>query len=216
VEDLIPSVIVRAKDQGKDLLDARVIVDEKLMTTKLDGHEIPLDPGPHRFRVEHGSSKEQQDVLIVSGEQGRPLLFTFGKAVPSPTSQGFKPAAPPVESRPVPASVYATASLTIAALGVGTAFALIGKGNENDLLQTCAPSCAKTQFDDLQTKYTIADIGFGVAAASAIATTILYLTRPTVLESQSSETSTATVSPRWDIAIGASQTSRQFAIRAAF
>src|SRR5437762_1726433 len=114
VENLIPSLIVRAKAGTNDIIDARLFIDDKLVATTLDGHEMSLDPGPHRVRLESAEGQEQRDVLLVAGEQGRSVVFKFNKSE-TPTSRETKTAAP-IESRPVPAYVYVSGGFTLAAL----------------------------------------------------------------------------------------------------
>src|SRR5260370_24527413 len=52
VDNLIPSVIVRAKAGANDVIAARLFIDDKLVATALDGREMSLAPAPHRVRLE--------------------------------------------------------------------------------------------------------------------------------------------------------------------
>src|SRR5262249_45056574 len=52
VERLTPSIILSARTKGGDESDVRVLMDGKLIATRLDGKSIPVDPGEHNFRFE--------------------------------------------------------------------------------------------------------------------------------------------------------------------
>lgn len=59
----LPTVIVSAKDgAGKDLVDVRVVVDGRVLTTKLNGEAVPMNPGVHAFHWElaDGTSADRQ------------------------------------------------------------------------------------------------------------------------------------------------------------
>ena len=128
VEAALPSIVVHAQDAaGADLRNVRVIVDEKLFASELDGTAIAIDPGPHAFRFElPGSPPQSLDVIVRSGEKNRRLDVRF--ALNAPTAPPPKPPSAPRFSRApsVIAFVLGGVSLDVAA-ATGIA-ALVDKG----------------------------------------------------------------------------------------
>lgn len=81
----IPSVVVRAVDEnGVDVLDASISVDDKVVATFIDGKPIKLDPGAHVLRVApRTGSPVFETVVAAEGERLRPLtIHLHGKAQP--------------------------------------------------------------------------------------------------------------------------------------
>jgi hypothetical protein len=74
----LPTVVVLATDStGEPLVDVEVKVDGELLTSRLDGLSLPLDPGTHEFTFSAGSSVfPPQKVTIVAGERNRPVSTT--------------------------------------------------------------------------------------------------------------------------------------------
>jgi hypothetical protein len=80
--DGIPTIVVDARDAaGKDLTDVAVSIDGKMVTTKLDGRGIPLDPGAHKLRFEHAGHAAIDDEIVAKEQvKGRRIAVTFAKA----------------------------------------------------------------------------------------------------------------------------------------
>ena len=79
LEKRIPTIIVRATDDhGADIVDARVLVDDKVIAEQIDGKPIKLDPGAHvvRVRPASGGSKVQK-VVAAEGDHLRPVTLSF-------------------------------------------------------------------------------------------------------------------------------------------
>src|SRR4051794_12629458 len=53
VDEALPSIVVAAKDEdGHDVTDAKVFVDDQPFSDSLDGKAQPIDPGAHVVRLE--------------------------------------------------------------------------------------------------------------------------------------------------------------------
>jgi hypothetical protein len=73
--------------------------------------------------------------------------------------------------------VVALGGLGLAALGT---FAFFGTAAlvERDNLYDCRPTCTQGRVDEVDTKYTIANVSLGVALIALAGATAFYVTRP--------------------------------------
>jgi hypothetical protein len=108
----IPSVVPLVSDgSGLPLADVQVVMDGQLLTDKLDGHALPVDPGRHEFSfIVRGETIDTQTLLIATGQRNRPLstaLPSTGEAArkKSPlATAALSPPAPDPTSKAVPPS----------------------------------------------------------------------------------------------------------------
>jgi hypothetical protein len=75
----IPSVVFTVKDAGgNDLSDVNVTMDSVVITQRLDGSAIEVDPGEHTFELSSASLPTVSKVLIISeGVRGRQEAVTL-------------------------------------------------------------------------------------------------------------------------------------------
>ncbi|HXI56984.1 MAG TPA: hypothetical protein VNO55_13045 [Polyangia bacterium] len=107
----IPSVVPLVADgSGQPLADVQVVMDGQLLTDKLDGHALPVDPGRHEFSfIVRGENIDTQTLLIATGQRNRPLSTalpatgeashrksTVAAAAPPPAPEPSPKAAPPL------------------------------------------------------------------------------------------------------------------------
>lgn len=107
----IPSVVPLVTDgSGQPLADVQVVMDGQLLTDKLDGHALPVDPGRHEFSfIVRGENIDTQTLLIATGQRNRPLSTalpatgeashrksTVAAAAPPPAPEPSPKAAPPL------------------------------------------------------------------------------------------------------------------------
>jgi hypothetical protein len=83
----IPSIVFEAKDPaGNDLSAVRATLDGKVVTEKLDGTALILDPGEHAFTFETaGQPTLQKSFVIREAEKDRHEKLQFGTPVSSGT-----------------------------------------------------------------------------------------------------------------------------------
>jgi hypothetical protein len=113
--DAIPSVVVVARDaQKRDLTKVRVVVDGELLTERLDGRALEVDPGSRRFRFQRaGAPAVEKKLVIVEREKGRRVEVVLApRAVP-------KPPEPEPPERPISPVVWV-------GLGIGAANLIVG------------------------------------------------------------------------------------------
>lgn len=162
----LPSAVFAVRDAGgRDLVDVRVLVDGALVASRIDGKPLDLDPGEHVVRFEpRGARAHELRVVMREGEQDRAI------AVDLP--------APPTH-RPVPASVWITGALSLAALGTFGAFGAWGLADFGSLAY-CKGFCAPSDVDAVNLKYGVADVALGVGVVLAVTSFVLFVTRPRV------------------------------------
>jgi len=157
-------------------------------TIPQDGKSLGIHPGAHTFTA----STEGYPDLVWNAEisNGGQYEHSFEFEAPKPQepdkSEDAKPTVPegPAEppSRPVPATVWIFGGLTLA-LTAPTAIFMVRAGGLNDDYKARngnAPAAELEQMrSDVQTANLIADIFLGATVASAVATTVFFITRPT-------------------------------------
>jgi hypothetical protein len=180
VTQALPTVTFAIADGEKEITSVRIFVDDELLTTRVDGLAVPLDPGRHRLKLVLPQGRAiASEVLLHEGEKNRLISVQ--------TSQPARPAAseaalaetrsPRRESSPL---LWAVAGVGVSALAVGTTFALLGRAQEQAVAD-CAPYCApvmRTNLDRAHRDYLIANIGFGVAGAAAATAIVVHLATP--------------------------------------
>jgi hypothetical protein len=183
VETGLPSVVFVARMAGRELENVSVVCDEELLTEKLEGRAIPLDPGKHGCRFEApGALPAQIDLFIVEGQKNRMVPVELTAAAGSSRVSGLAPLTPlPARDQDVPAAGRRhkglTLALTATALAGSAAFVglgLRGLQQERRLAGTCAPACPRGDVVAVRTQYIVADVGLGVGLAAAAAAAYLF------------------------------------------
>jgi hypothetical protein len=75
----IPSVVPVVTDvTGDPILDVKVTMDGEVLTTKIDGRAVPVDPGLHEFGFSTGTGSSTQKIVILQGQRNRPIAINLG------------------------------------------------------------------------------------------------------------------------------------------
>jgi hypothetical protein len=193
VEASLPSAVVLTKGSDayayqKSRTDTRVAVyvDGERVAERIDGHEIPIDPGPHDVRYELDGRSVEKQIVVPEGQKQFPLVVDFRELDPPPApmhapalaarsteaheSRAQSPGSPP-RYTPIPLSTYALGGISIAGFAAFAGFGITGKSAES-----CAPSCTHAQVGDVRTDYIIADVSLGVGIAAAAGALYVALT----------------------------------------
>jgi hypothetical protein len=200
----VPTVVFVAREEAaggvlRAVDDVRVTVDGEALVTHLDATPVPVDPGVHAVRFEHGAfAPVEQRIDVREGESRREIDAVFrsapsASASPTETSQAPVPPAPsgtdePVEPpppsgehpvKPVPAAAYALGAVGIVALGVGITMEAIGLSDRQHLADTCrgSRSCAQSDVDAAHTRVLVGDIALGASALLFGGAAYVYFTR---------------------------------------
>lgn len=173
LQSLVPSIILTAKSDAGDEPEVRVYIDGKLVTAKLDGRPIELDPGTYAVRfVWANRAPVLQTVVLHESEQHRPVVADFRTKSDAPSQRGT-----PV--RPTPAAVYLLGAIGVAGLATSAGFALSTRSARNDAESSCAPLCDDATVDDVRSKALVADVAAGIGIVGLGLAGYLYWTRPT-------------------------------------
>jgi hypothetical protein len=165
-----PTVVLGAKDpRGRDAIQVRVKVDGQALVERLDGKPLLVDPGEHVLRFEmEGAKPIDERVVIRTGEKNRVITVTF-----TPADAGGPPATVPETptSGGGGVSFLPWALIGVGAVGLGlfTYFGLKGKGEIDDLKNTCGKtsSCAQSDVDDAKGKLVVADVSGALGLVAA-------------------------------------------------
>lgn len=191
VEGRLPTLVFSVVDEnGNDVTDVRVWSAEAQVVSGLDGRPIAINPGLHELRFElPGGEVLTKSVVVRQGEKDRIVSIKlprreFGataaaEASTQPTTTS-EPTAPADAKQPfvVPLASWVSYGVGVAALGAWGTFALLGRNEEQSLVD-CSPRCAESNrkdYDAMKRNYLIADISLGVAAAAVTAGTVILFT----------------------------------------
>lgn len=177
VLQILPTIVPGAKDRrGRDLVDVKVSVDGALVAESIDGKAVPIDPGVHTLRFEAaGAPAVEEQVVVKQGEKNRIVTVTLAIGEePASAKEGTAPASEPERSS-APIAAYVVGGLGLAALGAALYVQLDANGDARDLRETCAPRCAQSDVDDLETRYNIARVTAAVGGAALIAGVVLFI-----------------------------------------
>jgi hypothetical protein len=174
----IPSVAFRVSADGVSRADVQVYVDGQLALDKLSGKALDLNPGSHDVKIVLPPFAPHEETLVVNeGDKFRMVEVKFA----SPVVAAAEHDVPQREMhRPIPVSSYVFGGVGAAALISGVAWGLSSAGLKGDLENGCAPRCPKDSVDVLRQRSLIADVSWGVSAASLAVAGIFYLVRPEV------------------------------------
>lgn len=78
----MPSLVIVARDaSGKDVVDAKLLIDGVEVRARLDGKAIEVDPGTHELRIEAPTrAPVKQTVVVAQGEKHRMMVITLSGA----------------------------------------------------------------------------------------------------------------------------------------
>jgi hypothetical protein len=179
----IPTVIFEALGDEGLVTDVEVKLGERIVATRLDGKPIEVPVGLSEFTFTKASGERKTfRIVLRAGETNRIIWADF--RTHDPALVAAAPAVPPpvelVDTRPVPTSVWLLGTAAVAATLTGATLGIVAKVKEGDAAEACAPDCTEGVVSEIENVALAADISFGVAIVAGLATTILYLSRPTI------------------------------------
>jgi hypothetical protein len=181
VEAAVPTVVVRAsaaEEPARELNDVEVRVDGVVLASKLDGRELPLNPGEHHVSFSAaGRVPAEDDVVIRVGEKHR-LLTVALASVSSPVR-----VTAPV---PLPAPPRPRVSMAAKVLLIGGGLALAGGAalgtsawvDQRSLRRDCAPGCPQGDVDSARLRLRLGDASMALGVAALAGAAVLIWTRP--------------------------------------
>jgi hypothetical protein len=190
-----PSVVFEVlSPSGGNIVSVRVYVDGQLLTDRLDGTPLNVDPGPHAFTfdVPNGAAVTER-LLIQEGEVARHERVVIGGVLPlpvaakAPVTQEVPLAPPPVQNRGL--GTRQVIGLSAAGLGVvgaviGAVYGLKAESAWSEVKTACGgdPShcenaaSANTRRSQGLSEATVSTTAFVAGAALIASGAFLYLT----------------------------------------
>jgi hypothetical protein len=163
VQSELPTVVFAARSEGRDLADVRVSAGQRVLTSRVDGKPIELDPGEYDLEFSALTMQSvRQHVVVLRGERNR-LLRVELVPLQRPHSS-IRAVAPEAERAWLLPGIFGG----VAVLGLSSfgAFGAWGRSAESKLESTCSPRCSPDQISGVRTKYLIADVSLGMSVAS--------------------------------------------------
>ena len=202
VEGDIPSVIPVITDaSGGPVADAQVAMDGQLLTGRIDGRAVAVDPGVHEFVFKNGHGQLAREKVVISQGQ-RNRLISVSLRPPSEPIPAEAPVAPPVvadaealaptglghaaetrdEAPPRRSSDGRVAPYLLGTVGVAgvAGFGLLtywGR-KDNEQLAACSPHCPVASVDHVRKVYLGANVALGVGIAALVGAAWMALTGP--------------------------------------
>src|SRR5262249_48236988 len=154
---------------------ASVAIDGAQVASRIDGHEIEIDPGEHEVTITiEGRSPLVQKIVAREREKGREIAFALEPTKRRETPPPPPPPPPPdptppkdkTEQRPLGWPFYTAAGVSGAGLVVFGIFGVSGLGIRGDL-DSCKPNCEQDRIDHGKTSFLVADVALGVGLVAA-------------------------------------------------
>jgi hypothetical protein len=190
VEASLSSVVFAVSDEaGQDVVETRVLANDKVISERADGRAIQIDPGTYTFRFEAPPrAAVEETVSIRQGEKNRIVRIQFGPLVPTAPEKPGQMSLPEFTQTPehpragksggIPPGTWVLGGVAIAGAAAFTTFALLGHDKYEDA-KKCRANSRCDDLDELidsgKRDYVVADIALGVAVASAGAAIIVFL-----------------------------------------
>jgi hypothetical protein len=181
----IPSIVFGATLDGQDHSEVVVSMEGQVLTRRLDGRALELDPGEYEFVFESATGQTlSRTITVREGEKARLVSVAF--VSPDAQASAERPAPPPPPEapvsleRPVPGIAYALGGLAVVATASWIYFGTSALEKERDASEQCAPFCSTNKTDDIRMRVWAADVSGAVAVTAAAAALYTYWTRPEV------------------------------------
>jgi hypothetical protein len=175
VEAAMPTMAFAAKGaDGKDVTDVRVTMDGQPLRESIDGKAVPVDPGTHMLRFEHGGETPiDQQIVVREGEKARVVTVSWAKAAAAAEGGGDRGPAPKSGSN---TAAWVFGGLGAASLATFGVLGIHGMTRRSALEKDCFGSCSQDKIDSVKTEFAIADVALGVGIVSVGVATVLFLT----------------------------------------
>jgi hypothetical protein len=186
VSAAIPTLVIDVRDaDGHDVTDASVLADDQPVSGYLNGHEIELDPGQHKLRVQRpNGTRAEQDVVMHVGDRARRVAFTLPRPAPErvlapPPAAPERVLAPPptAPERGTSPVVWVLGAVAAAGAASFAAFGVAGYVQHRHLQNECGPSCDGGRVDAVRTVYALSDVSLGMSLVTAGLALYFYLTQ---------------------------------------
>ncbi|HEY3817731.1 MAG TPA: hypothetical protein VGL81_11195 [Polyangiaceae bacterium] len=194
----IPTVVFSAKDgSGANLGAVRIVMDGEVLTERLEGTALSIDPGEHTFRFEAaGQTPVVRKLLIEQGQKDRREPIAFGVGAAPPPQASLRVTAP-LTMTPVPPPAASAESSGLGAqnvlalafgavgvggLAVGSVFGAMTLSKKNAAESVCSGSCTTqdgvSKWSDAVSTGNLSTMGFVIGGLGAAGAVLLWITAP--------------------------------------
>lgn len=171
VDEALPTLVLSASVDGKDVTDATAFLDGERVPGGLDGRAIPVDPGPHVVRFERqGTGPVEVKLVAREGEKNRLVTGTFVLAKPRGETAQVK-----AEGERFPYVPLAFAGAGVLALGASLFMELDMRSRAEELHATCAPGCPQSDRDALSDRLVLRNVSIGVGLGALAVAAVTYV-----------------------------------------
>ncbi len=169
-----PTVVFGAKEvSGRTLTDVAVMSGSAVLTRRLGGDPVALDPGVHELRFLAADGREQRLRLsVASGTVPQTVEVTFPPA-PVVRAEASTTTATPPKDDGLPHATWIAGSVGAGALVTAGYFGVTGLSLQRDMENNCAPRCPPEDVDRMQRRYVVADVALALSVA-AFATALWF------------------------------------------
>ncbi len=192
----IPTIIFDAKDaSGADLSAVKITMDGEVLTERLEGTALAVDPGEHTFTFETADRPPvTRTLMVLQTQKDRREVVTFGAATPQPSPAS---APQPVSVTPLPAApeekglgmgtqkvlALVAGGVGVVGVGLGTAFGVMALSQKSDAHNACPATSCPTQdglnkWNTAGTTGDVSTVGFIVGGAGLVGAAVLWFTAP--------------------------------------
>jgi len=172
-----PTLAIRAEKDGSDVANVKVIVDNEVVATRLDGSSLEVEPGEHTLRFEtDGAAAVVLKLVVREREKDRLVPVSFVSASHAP--EGAASTETPRFSRTVPLGIFVLGGIGVAGFLTFGVLGLVGRNGESSLESTCKPDCSQAAIGKVRTEYIVADAALGIGAAALVSAGLWYFLRP--------------------------------------
>jgi hypothetical protein len=198
VNPQIPTIAFAAKDAtGADLSAVTVTMDGEVLTERLEGTALSIDPGEHKFTFETaGRAPVSMSLVIQQGQKDRRELVTFGAptslavAVPPPQATVAEPPALTPAGGAVSQGLGTQKILAIVAggiglagLGVGTGFGIVALSKKSSAQGICPTAECPTpagvnDWSSAVSAGNVSTVGFVLGGVGIAGAAVLWFTAP--------------------------------------
>ena len=192
VNQQIPTIIFAAKDAaGNDLSAVKVTMDGEVLSERLEGTALSIDPGQHTFTFETaGQPPLTKAFLIQEAQKDRREVVTFGGGEAAPVPLPATPtAAQPAEQPPQrhglggqKIAALVVGGVGVVGLAVGGIFGAMAMSKQSEAQSVCPNQCATadgvTKWSDTASAGNVSTIAFIVGGVAVAGAAVLWLTAP--------------------------------------
>jgi len=201
VNGQIPTIVFEVRDaSGSYLSGVKVTMDGGVLSERVEGTALSVDPGEHTFTFEAANlAPVTEKFTIPEGQKERREVITFGVRTTPPSSPLAQPAiAPPVQN-PLVTDVHGedhqslgtqkvlaivAGGVGVVGLGIGTAFGVAAISQKSDAQRACpGDSVCPTQdaankWNSAESSGNVSTVGFVVGSLGIVGAAVLWFTAP--------------------------------------